>query len=285
MVYLQTRIKVIHVPSKTTSYQEGSIQGSGEHLHSRGKDALYWFHRSPALAAHPAAHVSYTTNLLLCPHQVTEVGHSLVPMERQQCRALRWARSAPHRSRSELHVFEKVLLKMFKYLLFLVFVAYNAHLENGKSHSFPLFRAGIPPGWRIQGAGLPTAASALFLVLLLVVRGMRWQQHSGAEHTFSQAVCPSPLPECQPALLPAVNLWTSILACKEWLPEAHLTDRQTAEKLVGGTGIWNKVSQAQSLYTLLHLHCISPAIMSQVTILLLLWQLQKENRFLSHMTP
>lgn len=54
-------------------------------------------------------------------------------------------------------------------------------------------------------------------------------------------------------------------------------DRQTEEKLVGGTGIWNKVSQAQSLYTLLHLLCITLAIMSRVTILLLLWQLQKEN--------
>lgn len=148
MVYLQTRIEVIHVPSKTTSYQEGSTQGSGEHLHSRAKDALHWFHRSPALAAHPAARDSLTTNLLLCPHQVTEVGHSLVPMERQQRWALHWARSAPHRSRSELHVFEKVLLKMFKYLLFLVFVVYKTRLENGKSHSFPLFRAHIPPGWR-----------------------------------------------------------------------------------------------------------------------------------------
>lgn len=53
-----------------------------------------------------------------------------------------------------------------------------------------------------------------------------WSEAWGDSSTVGQAVCPSPLPECLTALLPAVNLHTSTASCKEWLPEARLTDRQ-----------------------------------------------------------
>lgn len=94
-------------------------------------------------------------------------------------------------------------------------------LRKWKIAFLPPFQSTHPT--RLAHTGSRAAHSSLSPILGSSLGG---QRHEVTAAQWGRLSAQVPLPECLTALLPAVNLHTSIASCKEWLPEARLTDRQ-----------------------------------------------------------